>query len=286
MTDEIKEAGQAAVAGICSPHVFWKALQDRRVALQSSSNVVLQQTRLQQTRKTLSQLHDEARSLKLRADENLGKVSKLESARKVAALGCVPTSRCCSLFAAGSCPFEHGSCPRGSHEVPNVPEKRSVFVNITKAKLRLIQQKWTEAGGCGELQGAWQIRNPRLEFLFRGAEANFLEEHSRTSDVIDAWHGSAEENVFSIAQNGFEPSRRSGQVYGAGEYFAKDPNVSMAYARGGSFMFLCKLLLGEDAKDHTWHAGPKYYVIKQREGRMQVLPIFLLQFKATGPRSP
>jgi len=127
----------------------------------------------------------------------------------------------------------------------------------------------------------WQIRNPRLEFLFRGAEANFTELYGHLSDAIDAWHGSREENIISIALNGFDPSRRSGQVYGAEEYFAKNPNVSIGYAQGGSFMFLCKLLLGKADLDHTWASGPQYYVIKQRESRTQVLPLFLVQFKAS-----
>jgi len=144
-----------------------------------------------------------------------------------------------------------------------------------------MQQKWNDAGGRGELINAWQVRNPQLEFLFRGAEANFLEEHGQLSDVIDAWHGSREQNLVSIAINGFDPKRRSGQVYGAGEYFAKDPNVSIAYSGGGSFMFLCKILLGKENLDHSWAAGPRYYVIKQREGRTQVMPIFLVQFQRT-----
>jgi hypothetical protein len=120
-----------------------------------------------------------------------------------------------------------------------------------------------------------------LEFLFRGAEANFTELYGHLSDAIDAWHGSREENILSIAVNGFDPERRCGQAYGAGEYFAKDPNVSIGYAAGGSFIFLCKLLLGKPEVDHTWASGPRYYVIKQREGRTQVLPLFLLQFKTS-----
>jgi len=88
-----------------------------------------------------------------------------------------------------------------------------------------------------------------------------------------------EENIMSIATNGFDPKRRSGQAYGAGEYFAKNPNVSISYAQGGSFMFLCKILLGRADVDHTWAAGPQYYVIKQREGRVQIMPMFLVQFQ-------
>jgi len=191
------------------------------------------------------------------------------------------TARCCALFASGSCPFAPGQCPRGSHQEPAPPGETELFRKITRAKLRLVQQKWGDAGGPGQIINAWQIHNPRLEFLFRGAEASFLDMYGKMTDCIDAWHGSAEQNLVSIALNGFDPGRRCGQVHGAGEYFAKDPNVSIGYARGGSFMFLCKLLLGNDNEDHTWASGPQYYVIKQREGRMQALPTFLLQFAST-----
>lgn len=111
-----------------------------------------------------------------------------------------------------------------------------------------------------------------------GLGTGFAEALGHGSDVIDGWHGTAEDNVLSIAIHGFDPERRSGQAYGAGEYFAKDPNVSVAYARGGGFMLLCKLLLGEEDVDHTWVDSCAYYVVKQREGRTQALPLFLLQF--------
>merc|ERR1719436_803239 len=83
-------------------------------------------------------------------------------------------SRCCALFASGSCPFPAGvPCPRGSHEEPGAPSEQQVFRAVTQAKRKLIQQKWAEAGGSGVLAGVWQVHNPMLEFLFRGAEASF-----------------------------------------------------------------------------------------------------------------
>merc|ERR1712232_72325 len=58
-----------------------------------------------------------------------------------------------------------------------------------------------------------------------------------------------------------------------------DPNVSIGYARGGSFMFLCKLLLGKVDADHTWVDSCSYYVVKQRDRRVQALPLFVVQFQ-------
>merc|ERR1719188_2517593 len=138
-----------------------------------------------------------------------------------------------------------------------------------------------DAGGQGKLIDAWQVHNPRLDVLFRASECEFARDLGHSSDIIDGWHGTAEQNVLSIAVHGFDPKRRSGQAYGAGEYFAKDPNVSIGYAQGGGFMFLCRLLLGKSDLDHTWVDTCKYYVIKQRDCRIQALPLFLVQFRAS-----
>jgi len=185
----------------------------------------------------------------------------------------------CTLYPLGACPFTNGCCPRGRHSEPQAPAESEVLVRVTRAKKRLLQQKWADAGGYGDIANVWQVHNPRLEFLFRSSECNFAKVLGHGSDVIDGWHGTSEENVLSIAMHGFDPKRRSGQVYGEGEYFAKDPNVSVSYARGGSFMLLCKLLLGVADLDHSWVDSCKYYVLKQRDFRIQVLPLFVIQFQ-------
>lgn len=190
----------------------------------------------------------------------------------------------CTLAPAGA-----ASCPRGRH-VPKdsklmaAPTEATVFSPVTSAKFRLIQQKWTDAGGQGNLLGVWQLHNQRTSFGFRATEHNMLEKHGHASDIIDAWHGSHEDNIFSIAINGFDTSRRAGQAYGAGEYFAKDPKVSVGYSKGGTFMFLCKLLLGKPDVDHTWVQSAQYYVIKQAEGQVQAMPMYLIRFGAEALR--
>lgn len=191
----------------------------------------------------------------------------------------------CAMYAMGECALGRpgdSCCPRGKHAEPPMPEKSKVLVCITKAKTALVQQKWEDAGGRGKLVNVWQVRNPRLEFLFRASEKDFASTLGKCSDQIDAWHGTAECNVMSIAMTGFDPKRRSGQLYGAGEYFAKDPNVSVSYSRGGSYMFLCKLLLGDELLDHTWVEDAQYYIAKQRGGRIQAMPMYLVQFAEDG----
>ena len=154
---------------------------------------------------------------------------------------------------------------------------------VGAAKLKLLEDQVRSASG-GKVRAlkAWHLRNDSLEFRFRCAEYNMTQRHGKVPDMIDGFHGSGEENVLSIATTGFDPFRRSGQAYGAGEYFAKDPCVSVGYARGGGYMFVCKLILGEEGVDHTWEKTLGYYVIKQNNGHIQCLPQYLIQFKDTG----
>merc|ERR1712113_190235 len=92
--------------------------------------------------------------------------------------------------------------------------------------------------------------------------------------------------VIPICEEGFDKERRAGQVYGAGEYFAKNPSVSVGYCRGGEYMLVCRLTLGHASStpenrdgDHIWVPSQGYYVIKEPE---QVLPQYIVKFAAGG----
>ena len=68
-----------------------------------------------------------------------------------------------------------------------------------------------------------------------------------------AFHGTAEKNIPSICQNGYNPKLRSGQAYGTGEYFATTPDIPISYCKGGKKMLLNELLLGQLGTHHTKH---------------------------------
>eukprot|EP01062_Namystynia_karyoxenos_P064283 TRINITY_DN571_c0_g1_i2.p1 TRINITY_DN571_c0_g1~~TRINITY_DN571_c0_g1_i2.p1 ORF type:complete len:1409 (+),score=427.07 TRINITY_DN571_c0_g1_i2:436-4227(+) len=193
----------------------------------------------------------------------------------------------CMLYACGACTPGARECDKGVHRrlsQSEPPAEGRLFAQVSAAKRRLIQQKWAEAGGHGELRSVWEVRNPRCAELFRLTEHNLALYNGKPSLQIDGFHGTAPQNVLSIALNGFDPRRRSGQVYGSGEYFAKDPSVSVGYCKGGRFMFLCRLHLGEEGqdKDHVWVDDMKYYVVKQRRCLFQALPLYLLEFEDRG----
>jgi hypothetical protein len=63
-----------------------------------------------------------------------------------------------------------------------------------------------------------------------------------------AWHGTAPKAVAPISDAGFDPKRRSGQVWGPGEYFGVNPKVSLTYCSQGSYMIVAFLLNGAHLK--------------------------------------
>ncbi|CAE7291038.1 unnamed protein product, partial [Symbiodinium sp. CCMP2456] len=136
---------------------------------------------------------------------------------------------------------------------------------------------------------AWSIDNPLLSWRFAERRKDLKRLLRRDPDELDGFHGSAPQNYLSIIQGGFRSDLRGsavGQVFGSGEYFAKNPAVSVSYCRGGHYMLVCQLLLGEQSLqssnsdgDHIWVEDSQYYVISQPA---QVLPRFLVKFAKDG----
>jgi len=126
------------------------------------------------------------------------------------------------------------------------------------------------------------VDNPLLTYKFKQRLDQLKSILKREPDVLEGFHGTAPVNVVSIASTGFDKGRRAGQAYGAGEYFAKNPNVSVSYSRGGEYMLVCRLSLGIQSStpenkdgDHIWVPGTGYFVIKEPD---QVLPQYIIKF--------
>ena len=66
-----------------------------------------------------------------------------------------------------------------------------------------------------------------------------------------AFHGTNQSNIPSICANGYDQTKRSGQSYGPGEYFATSPSIPLGYCRGGKKLLLNELLLGKEGTHHT-----------------------------------
>merc|ERR1712232_261003 len=116
----------------------------------------------------------------------------------------------------------------------------------------------------------------------------------READILEGFHGTAPANVLSIVDTGFDKGKRGakvGQVHGSGEYFAKDPTISLDYC-SGQFMLVCRLTLGVPSTyggnaaaqdgDHVWvpsYGGSGCYVIAEPD---QILPQFIVKFASGG----
>jgi len=141
---------------------------------------------------------------------------------------------------------------------------------------------WQERGARGKVLEAWRVDNPLLAWRFHARRTELTRELGRAPDDLQGFHGTHPSCVLSICQKGFDSGRRSGQVYGAGEYFAKCPDVSVGYCRGGDYMLVCRLCLGVESSteanvdgDHIWVPRCSYYVISSPA---QVLPLYILRF--------
>ena len=109
---------------------------------------------------------------------------------------------------------------------------------------------------------------------FERAFNNLPRSHRRT---CLAFHGTAEGNIDSICNNGYDPKLRgtsTGQAHGAGEYFATDPNTSLGYCKSGKKMLLNELLLGQSGVHHTQHGA----IIVMKDPNHE-LPRFVITFQ-------
>lgn len=172
---------------------------------------------------------------------------------------------------------------RTDHNI--VPEEGVTVERCGASQLANLQSLWEERGACGKVLEAWRLDNPLCTFRFHARRDELKMELGRSPDELQGFHGTHPDNVISICKNGFDSGRRSGQVYGAGEYFAKCPDVSVGYCRGGEYMLVCRLTLGHESSsednrdgDHIWVPSMSYYVIAKAE---QVLPQYIIKFTSS-----
>jgi len=167
-----------------------------------------------------------------------------------------------------------------------------VSVDVCSAgDLALLQKLWQEREAHGNVEQAWKVDNPLRAWKCQERKKELEREMGRSPDMLEGFHGTHPDNILSICRNGFDRSKRGsavGQVFGSGEYFAKCPNVSMGYCRGGEYMLVCRLCFGFQSSteenrdgDHIWVPHQSYYVISSPA---QVLPLYIVKFSC-GPRS-
>jgi len=146
----------------------------------------------------------------------------------------------------------------------------------------MLRKLWADRDGRGDIDQAWKVENPLLAWQFQERKRTLIGELGRQPDTLEGFHGTHPDNILSICRGGFDRSKRSGQVFGAGEYFAKCPSVSVGYCRGGEYMLVCRLMLGHESStpenrdgDHIWVPSTLYYVISSPP---QVLPLYIVKY--------
>lgn len=199
--------------------------------------------------------------------------------------------------------FPCSACGRGKLDRPSLtvqrgaqraeesePPPRGVTVKrCSETELEQVRKLWRERGGQPALLAVWSVENPLLTYRYRTRRSELALQLGRSPAELRGFHGSSSENILSIVENGFDAGRRCGQAFGAGEYFAKDPSVSIAYCGGASCMLMCQLCLGMESSlggenkdgDHIWVPEHRYYIIS---GPAQALPLYIVCFETN--RSP
>lgn len=95
-----------------------------------------------------------------------------------------------------------------------------------------------------------EIKNRNLEQEHQDLLEKIIAKRSATTvKKIELFHGTGEENIKAIANEGFKVNYNKIAAYGKGTYFSKFANYSINYARDGKdkicYMFLCSVIVGE-----------------------------------------
>ncbi|CAF1352924.1 unnamed protein product [Rotaria magnacalcarata] len=138
-------------------------------------------------------------------------------------------------------------------------KRREFLPQLFEEAKKFVQENWpTDANmvPIGRID-----ENPYLEKQYKTLK-RFYEgikalNHDLPPDLgkgFFAYHGTPSAAIVPICQSGFDPKRRSGQVYGPGEYFGVTASVSHGYAQrgnqltGSNQMIIAYLLRGSHVK--------------------------------------
>ena len=110
--------------------------------------------------------------------------------------------------------------------------------------------------------------------LFQKFQSAWKKLPSGQRNTILAFHGTAEGNIQSICNNGYDPSKRKRQAKGAGEYFAVTPVTPKGCSKIGKKMLLNELLLGKEGTHHTKHGDVVVMKYPTHD-----LPRFIIEFQ-------
>lgn len=121
--------------------------------------------------------------------------------------------------------------------------------------------------------------------------AGYRHLHPNANSIVDpsygifGFHGCSDVAIGAICSDGFDPLRRSRQVYGKGEYFSPRAAVSIGFAKQGNSMrmMVCFLLTGS----HFRIGSPNYCYVVENPMDMKMafnIPVLIISTDPNAPR--
>lgn len=147
------------------------------------------------------------------------------------------------------------------------------FQQISNSEKDSIFQRIKESYPTSTICWIEKINNPTLEQLYSKHKSL-----SHSTIELQLFHGTNEENITPIIENGFDPTKNKRSLYGKGTYFAHEAKYSMDYVSGRDdilFMFLCDVLI--DAKTIIV-SSHKIYVSPNKDAS---IPRYVIAFHQT-----
>eukprot|EP00755_Sulcionema_specki_P009239 Sspe_Gene.43178::Locus_21007_Transcript_1_2_Confidence_0.500_Length_1577::g.43178::m.43178 len=140
----------------------------------------------------------------------------------------------------------------------DLPPVQDLLSRVPDETFQVLNEKWSKHG-VGSLVQAWKVHNDELEARFEATRYN-MALHSAVK-TMPMYCATVDADVLSSAAHGM----MMGEVR-----CAKDPSVAMRGCGGASYVFLSLVLTHISSQESV-------VLARQREGRVLVLPLYLLQ---------
>jgi hypothetical protein len=175
---------------------------------------------------------------------------------------------------------------QGPKEIPREPTafEAGQLEQLLQRALRFVAEQWPESDGRVLVDGICNWRRTRgpiaksvCNFL-RGVDHLSMTATFHSGPLLFGWHGTSHpEHLWEIEKSGFNPSKRSRQNQGPGEYFAVHYQDAVKYCQGKDTILLSAILPGF----HVSCLPDSCYVVNNPPAPSAltfVLPIVAVQF--------
>ena len=144
------------------------------------------------------------------------------------------------------------TCEQLSKVIENAEMNKKLLNKLFEKAHEFVKGNWRSDQGLNPIQFIKRNENLMNELssirkLF-DAGCKQLQINDILENGFFGFHGSCEEAIKPICEEGFDPNRRSGQVHGPGEYFGVNADVSHAYCKQGNLMIISFILKGPFVK--------------------------------------